>query len=413
MLLSCASTLPPTPDGCTRIMGGSTSIDHPDVPYSKSHMRFISSLSGYIFTSTPDGVELVQMQDFGPLANYVPSSALRLALTAILPKTLLSFKTGALKIPADGSHHFLPPPLKDPAPAASVVPAKSTSEVTEGQSQAKHGCPANKQQPPTALAASDSPDWLASQPEAGAAPEQVSYSTIPAASGGRDPPSPADKRTAPNKIIMPDRSEAFRTQGPSIQFDGADTRGRSAANGQGGVGPESDDIQRSSSSSWLRLRSPSLNATIDTRNKRLSYFETTTSSGAATPTDEQQKRLADILSTDEGRRALRRLSRAVASSDLVIEDGSSDVGGSTESLVPADVAKEEGLPQHHQQQTEEDKMMAELADAMGLQLNMCDDAPSSAKLLDVQPNSQEASSVGWANAVAGRALKAAAYSVSG
>lgn len=421
VLLSCAATLPSAHKCGTRIIGGSTSIDHPDVPYSKSHMRFISRLSGYIFTATDEGVELVQMQDFGPMANYVPSSALRLALTAILPKTLLSFKNGALKIEADGSLDFCPPPLaarlkkENPGEDASRRPKTMLSDPVHSDTKMTEQSSAS---PNTVL----SPALTTNDSSRHAQNQAIQAHATKVA---MSPP--------PSFTVSKDDSKPFPHQEEKVAQSENDTTddGQLRTETDSLPGDEDNEEERLSTS-WLRLQSPSLNATIDTRNKRLSYFGTgpsTTSSGAVTPSDEQQKRLADILSTEEGRRALRRLSKAVSNSELVVEDGSSELDQSTESLCSPN-ATSSPIPEHDgtSDDSGDQRLMEELADAMGLQLNVTHDGsdnvdgPSSAaqssssskvKLLDAKPNTQEASRLGWAAATANRAFKSATYSVTG
>lgn len=61
VLLSTAATLPRSSDERVQIIGGSASVEHPDVPHSKSHPRFVS-FSSFLFSATPEGAELVQVR---------------------------------------------------------------------------------------------------------------------------------------------------------------------------------------------------------------------------------------------------------------------------------------------------------------------------------------------------------------
>lgn len=307
-------------------------------------MRFHSSLSGFVFTGTSTGVQLMQMQDFGPLANYVPSSALKLALTAILPKTLLSFKNGALAIPSSGSLGFLPPRI-DSWRAIGLHDKQESAAAEESK--------------------------------------------------GKAPPSSSIKDEAAQKMTGHDPA----VNGPPD--NGALSR---------------EEASESDADALLTLHSPTVNATIDPKEKRLSYFEIPGHAEKQPHDGQKQQWLAEVLSTDEGLRALNRLSKAVPDSDLTVEgtltesSGLLATPGLSESGTMTASMSSDGLEQ-------ESKLMEDLAEAIGVQMKVVEESQGDdqvRKEFEVKPKGSESSStVSWVTSSAGRALKTASYTVYG
>lgn len=326
-------------------------------------------------------MKLFQMQDFGHLANYVPNSALRLALTAVLPKTLLSFKKGASHIPSSGTLGYLPASLDSVSADTSTPPPQLEVDNSNASPETKND---KKEQVPPELSIASKLSPLTNDQEQ---PSKVSADSSSEESESKKTQQPTIY-TIPSTPLKSTHANIDTLQAPRLA---------SGAEGKADAAPAT-----------LTLNSASLSAKIDISSRRLSYFET--SSGATTPDDEQQKRLGDILSSEKGLRALRRLSKTVPNSQLTIEDSGSELGGSTPSLASLDAdttAESNGSEQ---------ALMEELADAIGVDLYVDDeqaDKDQKSALLEVKPNDREASTTGWATATASRAVKTATWQVYG